>query len=247
MKKNLKNLLLIVLMGLSIIFMGACGEKKLSNEEVITNFVEASKGIKNMKVELKVTLVEDATKNDLMKMSSENLIIKEPFAMKMDRKVMGFTNISYIKDGIDYSLNPFTSKWEKKAIGTEEINELYNSYLPVDDEFYDALKANMDKINVEKKSGNYVLTLTDTEFLKDMITKKFSGFFWVGTKLSDFTFEYIVDGKTFLPVAFNLVIDTLAGADTKVIVNITSKYSEINEIKDIELSDEAKNAEEIKE
>ena len=243
MKKNLKNLLLIVLMGLSVVFMGACGDKKSSNKDVITNFVEASKGIKNLKMEREFVAVDEATKNETMKVILENVIIKEPFAMKLDMEMMGIKSSMYVKDGMGYNKNELTNKWEKEKVSSEQIDTLLSSYLPFGDDFYDALKSNMDKVNIEKKDKNYVFIVTDTEFLKDIITKEYASLFWDGTKLNNFTFECVVDEKTFLPETFNFTINTLKDSD-KSVLNVISKYSQINEIKDIELPDEVKNAEE---
>lgn len=244
MKKNFKNLLLMVLMGLSIVFIGACGEKPLPKEEVVTKVIEADKGIKSLKINFEAAIpVMSVT----VKTTAETLVIREPFAIEMERQAAGLLFNSYVKDGIDYGYNPLTKKWGKKEVNTEKINELYSSYLLFDDEFYNLLKDNMDKVNVEKKDGNYIITLAENEFLKDMIAKKYQSFIQKGSEVTNFTFEYTVDGKTFLPVALNLDIDTLLGGVEKHSVKITSSYSKINEVKDIELSDEVKNAEEVKE
>ena len=160
--------------------------------------------------------------------------------------MMGITSIIYIKDGNGYMLEPFTNKWEKEKEGTEEVDILYSLYLPIADEFYDALKANIDKVNIEKKGENYIITTTDVEFFEAAIKEQYNLMFFAISKVNNFGFEYVVDGKTLLPVAFNFTVDFSNDENDNKVVSMTSKYSEINEIKDIELPDEAKNAQGVK-
>lgn len=237
MKKNFKSLLLMILMSLSIVFIVACEEKNLSNEKVIAKVSKAAKDIKSVNIELKYE-VTNKTTNSTMEASSESSVILEPFTMEVKAKLFGIEIFNYIKDGVRYGYSPFSKKWEKSNIVIEEIKKEEASNLPFEKEFYEALKDNVDKVNVEKKDGHYILTLTESEFLNDIMSKHFNGIF-MNVKITDFNFEYVVDEKSFLPITFNASMNST----DELVVNIYSQYSKINEIKDIELPDEVKNAE----
>lgn len=237
MKKNFKSLLFMLLMGLSIIFIVACEEKNLSSEKVIAKITKAAKGIKSVNIELKYEIINKAA-NNTMEASSLSSVILEPFTMEVKAKLFGIEIINYIKDGVRYGYSPFSKKWEKSNIVIEDIKKEEASNLPFKEDFYEALKDNIDKVNVEKKEGHYILTLAESDFLSDIMSKHFNGLF-TNVKITDFTFEYIVDEKTFLPITFNASVNT----ENELLVNIYSQYSKINEIKDIELPAEAKNAE----
>ncbi len=173
MKISLKKLLFIVLTVLSMIFIGACGKKSdTEKKEIIEKFIEVSKNIKsadmvmNMKMEQKG---DKDSKTAAIEMSMDASIIEEPLAIKLELGIP-FQNTKlemYIKDGYIYILNPANNQWAKQLIN-DEINKQFKGLLSNSYELYDVMKDNIDKIDIEEKDGNYIISISkDSEFLKE--------------------------------------------------------------------------------
>ena len=112
-------------------------------------------------------------------------------------------------------------------------------------EIYDILKYNIDKISLEEIRGNYILTISDPYIIKDLIEKHL---LMETTDNSpkkiliddDIFLKYIVDKKNLLPIAFifSANISYEYGVEN---LTVGAKYFNINNVKTIILPDEAKN------
>ena len=112
-------------------------------------------------------------------------------------------------------------------------------------EVYNIIKNNIDKIELEEIRGNYILTISDPYIIKDLIEKHLL----MGTTDNspkkiliddDIFLKYIVDKKNLLPIAFifSANISYEYGVEN---LTVGAKYFNINNVKTIILPDEAKN------
>lgn len=257
MKISLKKLLFIVLTVLSMIFIGACGKKSdTEKKEIIEKFIEVSKNIKsadmviNMKMEQKG---DKDSKTATIEMSMDASIIEEPLAIKLELGIP-FQNTKlkmYIKDGYIYILNPANNQWAKQLIN-DEINKQFKGLLSNSYELYDVMKDNIDKIDIEEKDGNYIISISkDSEFLKEAILKQLSNMNTAGNQIGDnvnidnITVTYIVDKNTYSMISSNNTFDMNLINNVKVAVTIDAKYSNLNNVKEIAIPEEALKAQEI--
>ncbi|MCY7007135.1 hypothetical protein OCK72_00555 [Fusobacterium simiae] len=257
MKISLKKLLFIVLTVLSMIFIGACGKKSdTEKKEIIEKFIEVSKNIKsadmvmNMKMEQKG---DKDSKTAAIEMSMDASIIEEPLAIKLELGIP-FQNTKlemYIKDGYIYILNPANNQWAKQLIN-DEINKQFKGLLSNSYELYDVMKDNIDKIDIEEKDGNYIISISkDSEFLKEAILKQLSNMNTAGNQIGDnvnidnITVTYIVDKNTYSMISSNNTFDMNLINNVKVAVTIDAKYSNLNNVKEIAIPEEALKAQEI--
>ena len=174
MKNSLKKLLFVVLTVFSVIFIGACGKSKVDKKEVIEKFIAASESMKSgdMLINLKMTQNQNGNKNT-MNMTTNASLILEPLAMKMEMEVpaQNIKMTSFIKDNIMYIQNPADNQWYKQAL-SDEMSSQFKGYMNSDDT-YNAMRDNLDKIDIDEKDGNYIISISkDSEFLKDAMKKQ---------------------------------------------------------------------------
>ena len=117
-------------------------------------------------------------------------------------------------------------------------------------EVYNIIKNNIDKIELEEIRGNYIITISDPYIVKDLIDKHLL----MGTTdnslkkilVDDEIFlKFIVDKKSLLPIAFifSANISYEYGVEN---LTVGAKYFNINNVKTITLPNEVKNAKLIK-
>ena len=241
MQKSLKKLLFILLTLLSVFFIVACGDK-LSKKEVIEKFVESSKNIKSMDIITEDTIV-NKNNNDTLIIYKEASLILKPFSMKLSVKMPSFDIYVYAKDGYIYTAESPNLNWEKRInqkMVKEFLASLYNQ-----NEVYDILKNNIDKIELEEIRGNYIITILDPYIIKELIEKHLLMGIDNNPKnilIDDEIFlKYIVDKKTLLPIAFifSANISYEYGVEN---LMVGAKYFNINNVKTITLPNEVKNA-----
>ena len=245
MKRNLKKLLFVFFTIISI--MSYSKDFIPSKKEIIEKFTENSKNIRSMDV-----VVENATtnkkNNNTSIMYEEASLILEPFSMKLIVKLESFDIHVYAKDGYIYTAESSNFNWEKR-INQKMIKEfqvsVYNQ-----NEVYNIIKNNIDKIELEEIRGNYIITISDPYIIKELIEKHLL----MGTidnspkniLIDDEIFlKYIVDKKTLLPIAFifSANISYEYGVEN---LTVGAKYFNINNVKRITLPNEVKNAKLIK-
>jgi len=249
MKKSLKKILFTVLTVFAVFFVVACGNKedaKINKEEVLQKSAEAYKNIKSadMLINLKMEPKKSAQP---MELTMDVSITLEPIAMKMsmDIKDQNVKLNSFIKDDIMYIQNPVDNSWIKQAL-PEDVSNQFKNMVNSDDETYEVLKTNLDKVNIKEEGGNYIISVTkDTDFLKEAIKKQNSKVNMAGQNLDlnvdNVTLEYVVDKETYDTKSSVVAFDTnIQGQDVRMTVD--SAFSNVNNIKEITVPEEALNA-----
>ena len=240
MKRNLKKLLFVFFTIISI--MSYSKDFIPSKKEIIEKFTENSKNIKSMDI-----IAEDAivnkNNNDTLIIYKEASLILKPFSMKLSVKMPSFDIYVYAKDGYIYTAESPNLNWEKRInqkMVKDFLASVYNQ-----NEVYDILKNNIDKIELEEIRGNYIITILDPYIIKELIEKHLLMGIDNNPKnilIDDEIFlKYIVDKKTLLPIAFifSANISYEYGVEN---LMVGAKYFNINNVKIITLPNEVKNA-----
>ena len=247
MKISLKKLLFLVLTVFSVMFVGACGKSKINKEEVINKFVKVSKDMKSANMLMKIKMSQKGSKESI-NMSIDSAIILEPLEMKLEMAVPNQpTKIDlYIKDGYMYALDPLSNQWMKQKV-TGLVNEQFKGYMTNSLYIYDVMQDNIDKMDIDEKDGNYIISISkNSEFLKDAMKKQLSNMNTPGSQLGEqieidnIAIQYIVDKNTYL-VKNSIMSFDVAMNGEKITINLDTKFSNINEVKEISIPEEAKN------
>ena len=232
-------------------FVGACGKSKINKEEVINKFVEVSKDMKSANMLMDIKMSQKGSKESI-NMSIDSAIILERLEMKLEMTVPNQpTKIDlYIKDGYMYALDPLSNQWIKQKL-TDLANEQFKGYMTNSLYIYDVMKDNIDKMDVDEKDGNYLISISkNSEFLKDAMKKQLSNMNTPGSQLGEqieidnIAIQYIVDKNTYL-VKNSIMSFDVAMNGEKITINLDTKFSNINEVKEISIPEETKNAKEI--
>ncbi|MFZ8018498.1 DUF6612 family protein [Fusobacterium watanabei] len=253
MKISLKKLLFVVLTMFSVIFIGACGKSNIDKKEVIEKFIAASESTKSgdMLVNMKMTQNQNGNKSD-MEMTMNVSLILEPIAMKMEMEMpaQNLKMTSFIKDNTMYIQNPVDNQWFKQSL-TDEIASQFKGYMTNSAVIYDAMRNNIDKIDIDEKGGNYIISISkDSEFLKDAMKQQLASTNTAGAQIGDdvkienIAVKYIVDKNTYLESSSTVSFD-FEMQGMKMSMEMDAKMSNINNVTDIVIPEEVLNAKEI--
>ena len=253
MKISLKKLLFVVLTIFSVIFIGACGKSNIDKKEVIEKFIAASESTKSgdMLVNMKMTQNQNGNKSD-MEMTMNVSLILEPIAMKMEMEMpaQNLKMTSFIKDNTMYIQNPVDNQWFKQSL-TDEIASQFKGYITNSAVIYDAMRNNIDKIDIDEKGGNYIISISkDSEFLKDAMKQQLASTNTAGAQIGDdvkienIAVKYIVDKNTYLESSSTVSFD-FEMQGMKMSMEMDAKMSNINNVTDIVVPEEAKNAQPV--
>ena len=253
MKISLKKLLFVVLTIFSVIFIGACGKSNIDKKEVIEKFIAASESTKSgdMLVNMKMTQNQNGNKSD-MEMTMNVSLILEPIAMKMEMEMpaQNLKMTSFIKDNTMYIQNPVDNQWFKQSL-TDEIASQFKGYMTNSAVIYDAMRNNIDKIDIDEKGGNYIISISkDSEFLKDAMKQQLASTNTAGAQIGDdvkienIAVKYIVDKNTYLESSSTVSFD-FEMKSMKMSMEMDAKMSNINNVTDIVIPEEVLNAKEI--
>lgn len=253
MKISLKKLLFVVLTIFSVIFIGACGKSNIDKKEVIEKFIAASESTKSgdMLVNMKMTQNQNGNKSD-MEMTMNVSLILEPIAMKMEMEMpaQNLKMTSFIKDNTMYIQNPVDNQWFKQSL-TDEIASQFKGYMTNSAVIYDAMRNNIDKIDIDEKGGNYIISISkDSEFLKDAMKQQLASTNTAGAQIGDdvkienIAVKYIVDKNTYLESSSTVSFD-FEMQGMKISMEMDAKMSNINNVTDIVIPEEVLNAKEI--
>ena len=252
MKNSLKKLLFVVLTVFSVIFIGACGKSKVDKKEVIEKFIAASESMKSgdMLINVKMAQNLDGNKTN-MDMTIDASIIQEPLAMKMEMEVPA-QNIkmnSFIKDNVMYIQNPADNQWYKQAL-SDEMSSQFKGYMNSDDT-YNAMRDNLDKIDIDEKDGNYIITISkNSDFLQEAMKKQLANTNTAGSQIGDnvkienIAVKYVVDKNTYL-ASSSLISFDFEMQGMKISMEMDTKMTNINNVTDIVVPEEAKNAQPV--
>ena len=253
MKISLKKLLFVVLTIFSVIFIGACGKSKIDKKEVIEKFIAASESMKSgdMLINMKMTQNQNGNKNTGEIITNASLIL-EPLAMKMEMEIpaQNLKMTSFIKDNIMYIQNPADNQWDKQALSGEIANQC-KGYMTNSNVTYEAMKDNLDKIDIDEKDGNYIISISkNSEFLKEAMKKQLANANTAGSqigndvKIENIAVKYIVDKNTYLASSSTVSFD-FEMQGMKMSMEMDAKMSNINNVTDIVIPEEVLNAKEI--
>lgn len=253
MKISLKKLLFVVLTIFSVIFIGACGKSNIDKKEVIEKFIAASESTKSgdMLVNMKMTQNQNGNKSD-MEMTMNVSLILEPIAMKMEMEMpaQNLKMTSFIKDNTMYIQNPVDNQWFKQSL-TDEIASQFKGYMTNSAVIYDTMRNNIDKIDIDEKGGNYIISISkDSEFLKDAMKQQLASTNTAGAQIGDdvkienIAVKYIVDKNTYLESSSTVSFD-FEMQGMKMSMEMDAKMSNINNVTDIVIPEEVLNAKEI--
>ena len=260
MTKSLKKYLLLVATIILSVTLAACG-MGASSEQIVNKSVESSKNIKSTNFEATNSseiLIGDQTQT--IENTVSGSLIMEPLAMKANTNVkaqgQSQTLELYIKDGTAYAKSTGQNEWVKSSNNNitaqfENLKKIANSDQIL--EFYKKIAKDFKKT---EENGNYVLTYTGNgEQFKDLmvaVANASSGSEVTASAFNNVDFKNVsiklVVTKDFVPVN-NEVTMELATKDTSnpttMKIKQIIKYSNVNNVKEIKLPDEVKNAKEV--
>ena len=260
MTKSLKKYLLLVATIILSVTLAACG-MGASTEQIVNKSVESSKNIKStdfVATNSSEILVGEQTQT-VENTVSGSLII-DPLAIKAttDVKAQGQSQTLelYIKDGTAYAKSTGQDEWVKSSSSSitaqfENLKKIANSEQIL--EFYKKIAKDFKKT---EENGNYVLTYTGNgEQFKELmaaVANASSGSEVTPSSFNNVDFKNVsiklVVTKDFTPVNNEVSIE-LASKDTPTPTTMKIKqiikYSNVNNVKEINLPDEVKNAKEV--
>ena len=250
MKISLKKLLFVVLTVFSVIFIGACGKSKIDKKEVIEKFIAASESMKSGDILVNMKMTQNGNKNT-MNMTTNASLILDPLVMKLEMEVplQNLKMTSFIKDNIMYIQNPADNQWYKQAL-SDEMSSQFKGYMNSDDT-YNAMRDNLDKIDIDEKDGNYIISISkDSDFLEEAMKSQLAnsnatvGQIGNDVKIENIVVKYIVDKNTYLTSSSTVSFD-FEMQGMKISMEMDAEMSNINNVTAIDIPEEVLNAKEI--
>ena len=251
MKNSLKKLLFVILTVFSVIFIGACGKSKIDKKEVIEKFIAASESMKSGDILVNMKMTQNGNKNT-MNMTTNASLILDPLVMKLEMEVplQNLKMTSFIKDNIMYIQNPADNQWYKQTLSDEIANQ-FKSYMNNSNEFYNAMRNNLDKIDIDEKDGSYIISISkDSDFLEEAMKSQLAnsnatvGQIGNDVKIENIVVKYIVDKNTYLTSSSTVSFD-FEMQGMKISMEMDAKMSNINNVTAIDIPEEVLNAKEI--
>ena len=251
MKISLKKLLFVVLTIFSVIFIGACGKSNIDKKEVIEKFIAASESMKSGDILVNMKMTQNGNKNT-MNMTTNASLILDPLVMKLEMEVplQNLKMTSFIKDNIMYIQNPADNQWYKQTLSDEIANQ-FKSYMNNSNEFYNAMRNNLDKIDIDEKDGSYIISISkDSDFLEEAMKSQLAnsnatvGQIGNDVKIENIVVKYIVDKNTYLTSSSTVSFD-FEMQGMKISMEMDAKMSNINNVTAIDIPEEVLNAKEI--
>lgn len=251
MKISLKKLLFVVLTVFSVIFIGACGKSKIDKKEVIEKFIAASESMESGDILVNMKMTQNGNKNT-MNMTTNASLILDPLVMKLEMEVplQNLKMISFIKDNIMYIQNPADNQWYKQTLSDEIANQ-FKSYMNNSNEFYNAMRNNLDKIDIDEKDGSYIISISkDSDFLGEAMKSQLAnsnatvGQIGNDVKIENIVVKYIVDKNTYLTSSSTVSFD-FEMQGMKISMEMDAEMSNINNVTAIDIPEEVLNAKEI--
>ena len=251
MKISLKKLLFVVLTVFSVIFIGACGKSKIDKKELIEKFIAASESMKSGDILVNMKMTQNGNKNT-MNMTTNASLILDPLVMKLEMEVplQNLKMTSFIKDNIMYIQNPADNQWYKQTLSDEIANQ-FKSYMNNSNEFYNAMRNNLDKIDIDEKDGSYIISISkDSDFLEEAMKSQLAnsnttvGQIGNDVKIENIVVKYIVDKNTYLTSSSTVSFD-FEMQGMKISMEMDAEMSNINNVTAIDIPEEVLNAKEI--
>lgn len=228
------------------------------NEDLINKISNATKSIKstNAKIETKLNFTNpDQNVNAIITLNSS--ITTNPSIVKIsrneERNGQKVENIFYITDDTVYIEDVETNTWKK--VINEKFRQSYNRRISLTNfesvtEFLTTIK---DKFKVEQQDSVYEITYSGSDTSAGKVLKKIIALIQpdISGLLKQMLLEkaevkYIIDKNTFIPIECEIKAKFAYFKDGKRVDSVTlteeftAKFSEINEVEEIIIPDEAK-------
>ena len=260
MTKSLKKYLLIIATVILSVTLAACSTGA-SAEQIVNKSIESSKNIKS--IDFAATnsseiLVGEQTQT--VENTVSGSLIMEPLTMKAttDVKAQGQSQTLelYIKDGTAYAKSTGQNEWVKSSNNAitaqfENLKKIANSDQIL--EFYKKISKDFKKT---EENGNYVLTYTGNgdQFKELMVAianassgNEVTASAFAGVDFKNVSIKLVVT-KDYVPVNNEVTMELATKntpTPTTMKIKQIIKYSNVNNVKEISLPDEVKNAKEV--
>ena len=260
MTKSLKKYLLIIATVILSVTLAACSTGA-SAEQIVNKSIESSKNIKSTDfaaTNSSEILVGEQTQT--VENTVSGSLIMEPLTMKAttDVKAQGQSQTLelYIKDGTAYAKSTGQNEWVKSSNNAitaqfENLKKIANSDQIL--EFYKKISKDFKKT---EENGNYVLTYTGNgdQFKELMVAianassgNEVTASAFAGVDFKNVSIKLVVT-KDYVPVHNELTMELATKntpTPTTMKIKQIIKYSNVNNVKEISLPDEVKNAKEV--
>ena len=260
MTKSLKKYLLIIATVILSVTLAACSTGA-SAEQIVNKSIESSKNIKSTDfaaTNSSEILVGEQTQT--VENTVSGSLIMEPLTMKAttDVKAQGQSQTLelYIKDGTAYAKSTGQNEWVKSSNNAitaqfENLKKIANSDQIL--EFYKKISKDFKKT---EENGNYVLTYTGNgdQFKELMVAianassgNEVTASAFTGVDFKNVSIKLVVT-KDYVPVNNEVTMELATKntpTPTTMKIKQIIKYSNVNNVKEISLPDEVKNAKEV--
>ena len=260
MTKSLKKYLLIIATVIFSVTLAACSTGA-SAEQIVNKSIESSKNIKSTDfaaTNSSEILVGEQTQT--VENTVSGSLIMEPLTMKAttDVKAQGQSQTLelYIKDGTAYAKSTGQNEWVKSSNNAitaqfENLKKIANSDQIL--EFYKKISKDFKKT---EENGNYVLTYTGNgdQFKELMVAianassgNEVTASAFAGVDFKNVSIKLVVT-KDYVPVNNEVTMELATKntpTPTTMKIKQIIKYSNVNNVKEISLPDEVKNAKEV--
>ena len=260
MTKSLKKYLLIIATVILSVTLAACSTGA-SAEQIVNKSIESSKNIKSTDfaaTNSSEILVGEQTQT--VENTVSGSLIMEPLTMKAttDVKAQGQSQTLelYIKDGTAYAKSTGQNEWVKSSNNAitaqfENLKKIANSDQIL--EFYEKISKDFKKT---EENGNYVLTYTGNgdQFKELMVAianassgNEVTASAFAGVDFKNVSIKLVVT-KDYVPVNNEVTMELATKntpTPTTMKIKQIIKYSNVNNVKEISLPDEVKNAKEV--
>ena len=260
MTKSLKEYLLIIATVILSVTLAACSTGA-SAEQIVNKSIESSKNIKSTDftaTNSSEILVGEQTQT--VENTVSGSLIMEPLTMKAttDVKAQGQSQTLelYIKDGTAYAKSTGQNEWVKSSNNAitaqfENLKKIANSDQIL--EFYKKISKDFKKT---EENGNYVLTYTGNgdQFKELMVAianassgNEVTASAFAGVDFKNVSIKLVVT-KDYVPVNNEVTMELATKntpTPTTMKIKQIIKYSNVNNVKEISLPDEVKNAKEV--
>ena len=260
MTKSLKKYLLIIATVILSVTLAACSTGA-SAEQIVNKSIESSKNIKSTDfaaTNSSEILVGEQTQT--VENTVSGSLIMEPLTMKAttDVRAQGQSQTLelYIKDGTAYAKSTGQNEWVKSSNNAitaqfENLKKIANSDQIL--EFYKKISKDFKKT---EENGNYVLTYTGNgdQFKELMVAianassgNEVTASAFAGVDFKNVSIKLVVT-KDYVPVNNEVTMELATKntpTPTTMKIKQIIKYSNVNNVKEISLPDEVKNAKEV--
>ena len=229
------------------------------NEDLINKISNATKSVKSTNV--KIETIQNFTNPDQNVHSIIQLdmsMTTNPFIVKINRNEerngQKIESMLYITDDTVYVEDIKNKTWKRAT--NEKFREGYNgkrklANFEIVTEFLHAIQ---NKMKVSENDLNYEVTYSGSENSVNKVFSKILDSVQTGTEelrkkllVEKVEVKYIIDKKTFLPIECEIKAKFAYFKDGQRVISVsldeefTAKFSEINEVKEIIIPEEAKN------